>query len=321
VKEFNAARHADKYLKAEWKPLAAHPDYTPFSRVMAGTYAALEKSPYANELVAQFAERAIDAEKLGQRGVTDLLSVSFSANDYIGHDYGPDSPEVRDISLRTDRLIGKLLDFIEARVGRDNYVVAFTADHGVAPHPERMKERRGPAGRLTTKSILAAVRTALEKQYGAGNWVLGNKGPDPYLNRELIRTKGLDENSVHRAAADAIRALPHVARVYTREQLLKGEAATDMVGRRVLNGFYAPRAPDVVTILDPYHIESGSGTTHGSPYNYDAHVPVVFMGSGIKPGVYHARVASNDIAPTLAALLWLEPPGGSVGRVLAEALE
>ncbi len=321
VKEFNAARPADKYLRAEWKPLVASPDWPSFAKIMPGTYPALEKSPFGNELVEQFAERAIDAEKLGQRDTTDLLSVSFSANDYIGHEYGPFSPEVRDITIRTDRLIGKLLEFVNSRVGLDNVIVVFTADHGVAPVPERMREQRGPAGRLTAKTILNTVEAALDKRFGAGDWVIGSKGPDPYLNRELIAARGLAQAEVERAAADAVRALPHVARVYTREQLLKGYAASDQVGRRVLNGFYAPRAPDIVTILDPYFIDSASGTTHGSPYGYDAHVPLVLMGPGIKPGVYHVRAASNDIAPTLAALLWIEPPGGSVGRVLAEALQ
>ena len=132
------------------------------------------------------------AEKLGQGPSTDLLSLSLSSNDYIGHDAGPDSPRVRDISIRTDRLLGKLFQFLDARIGMRNILVVMTADHGVAPLPEVMQERKMPGGRISEKAVHAKVEERLTHLYGAGKWVLGKSGPAPYLDYELIAGKKLD---------------------------------------------------------------------------------------------------------------------------------
>jgi phosphopentomutase len=134
----------------------------------------------------------------------------------------------------------------------------------------------------------------------------------------LIREKKLDRAEVNATAAAAASALPHVFRVYTREQLMNGYAMEDQVGRRVANGFYQRRGADVYVLLAPYWIYSARGTTHGTAFSYDAHVPVIFMGPGIKTGRFDEKVTVNDIAPTLATLLGIETPSGSVGRVLAE---
>jgi predicted AlkP superfamily pyrophosphatase or phosphodiesterase len=320
VQEFNAKRPADKYLTAEWTPLVPHPDWPAFSRKMSGAYSSLEESPFGNELVEQFAERAIEAEKLGQDDVTDLLSVSFSSNDYVGHDLGPHAPEVRDMSIRVDRTVGKLLDYLDKRVGLDNMIVVFTADHGVSPLPETMKQHRAPGGRLVSKEIHAVIETALSTRFGEGKWIVGSAGADPYFNHDLIASKKLDGAEVHRVAADAVRGMPHVFRVFTREQLANGWHQDDRISRRVSAGFYAPRAADLAIVETPFWIQAAKGATHGSPWLYDSHIPLVFMGPGVKPGIYHTAAAENDIAPTLAALLWIETPAGSVGRVLAEAL-
>jgi predicted AlkP superfamily pyrophosphatase or phosphodiesterase len=326
ARDFNASRRADRYLKAEWKPLAPRPDFPGFEKRMADTadpryYDALEASPFGNELLEEFAERAIDAEKLGQDDITDLLTVSFSSNDYVGHEVGPDSPEVRDISIRTDRVIGKLLEFVDARVGLANVLVVFTGDHGVPQIPELLAERRMPAGRLSGKVILAAAEKALIERFGEGKWIAGSTGPAPYFDRALIRSRKLTEAEVQRVAADAVAQLPHMYRVYTREQLLYGQVLPDIVTRRVVNGFYPSRASDLTVLEEPYWIQAAHGTTHGSVFEYDAHVPLIFMGAGIRAGKYHARVMPNDIAPTLATLLEVETPSGSVGRVLTEMLD
>ncbi len=320
VKQFNDSRPADRYLAAEWK--------SPGGRILkklppsAGRdfYRALEASPFGNELVEQFAERAIEVEQLGQDLDTDLLTVSFSSNDYVGHDGGPDAPEVRDISIRTDRLLGKFFEFIDSKVGLGNVLIVFTGDHGVAPLPETMQARRMPAGRLSEKNLHQAIEAALSRKYGEGKWISGKSGPTPYFNRELIRQKGLSEAEVQQAAAEAAAAMPHITRVYTRRQLENGQVPDDAIGRRVLNGFYPPRAGDLFIVTDPYWFFATKGTTHGSPYSYDSHVPVIFLGRGIKPGLYHSTIAPNDIAPTLATLLGVETPSGSVGRVLEEML-
>ncbi len=280
----------------------------------------LEASPWGNELTEEFAEKALVEEKLGKHGATDVLTVSFSSNDYVGHAYGPDSPEVRDISIRTDRLLGKLLDFVDRQLGPGNTVVVLTADHGVSPVPEVNQSRKLPGGRLSEPDLLATMTKVLTAKYGEGKWVVGMSGPSPYLNRELIAEKKLDQAEVEQTAATALAAMPHILRVYTRTQLMNGQMANDYSGRDVQFGFNAQRSGDIFIVPEPYYLFEKSGTSHGMPYNYDSHVPVIFMGPGFKPGEYPERVGVVDIAPTLASILGVEYPSASIGRVLNEAL-
>lgn len=311
VTAYNASRPADAFRGAHWLNHTLPSD--------TSVYAAMEGSPFGNDLVETFAERAIQAEKLGQRNVTDLLAVSFSANDYVGHASGPDSPEVKEISIQTDRVFGKFFAFLDAAVGAGNVLVIMTADHGVAPVPEVNIARRMPGGRMPSGVVRKAVETALTDKYGAGQWMLNPSDTAFYFNRDLIQQKKLDAAEVERTAADAARAVAHVFRVYTREMLLDG--AVDLeVGRRVMNGFYAPRCPDMYVLLEPYWLYGSKGTTHSTTFSYDAHVPVIFLGPGIKQGPFDQTISVNDIAPTLATYLSIETPSGSVGRCLAEIL-
>ena len=322
VRAFNAKRAFDAYAGRAWTLLAS--PAAVLSRLPTEPGSALHEavlaSPFGNDLLLDFAGAALSHEQLGQRGVVDLLSVSFSSNDLVGHAHGPESPEVHDITVRTDRVIGELLARVDTLVGLRHVIVALTADHGVAPMPERLAERSLPGGRITRKEMFAPMEQALTSRYGAGQWVLGTAGSSPYLNYALIAQRQLDPADVRRAAADAVMAVPHVARVYTRDQLLRGEVANDRVGQRVLRGFNAQRSGDLEVILEPFWIGGASGATHGSPYNYDTHIPFVLMGTGIEPGAYAGHVALNDLAPTLATLLGVETPSGSSGRVLSEAL-
>ncbi len=311
VKDFNAGNPAGQYRGAAWLNRKM-PD------VPEKLYPAIPSSPFGNELIESLAERAMQSEQLGKRGETDLLALSFSSNDFIGHAFGPDSPEVREISLRTDRLFDKLFRFLDAQVGMQNVLVVLTADHGVAPLPEIAAGRKMPGGRMPAGSIRDTVEAALTAKYGPGKWILSPSEHSLYLNLDVIREKKLDRADVDRTAAQAALTIPHVFRVYTREQLMNGEALEDQVGRRVMNGFYVRRSADVYILLEPYWMFSARGTTHGTTFSYDAHVPVIFMGSGIKAGRYYEPVAVNDIAPTLAAILDIETPSGSVGRILSD---
>ena len=311
VAAYNASRPADGFRGAHWLDHTLPAD--------TSAYAALEGSPFGNELVEGFAERAIQAEKLGQSNVTDLLAVSFSANDYVGHAAGPDSPEVKEMSIQTDRVIGKLFDFLDTAVGMGNVLVVMTADHGVAPVPEVNAARRMPGGRMPPGVVRKAVEAALTARYGAGEWILSPSDTAFYFNQDLVRQKKLDRAEVERTAAEAARPIAHVFRVYTREMLLHG-AVDREVGRRVMNGFYAPRGPDMYVLLEPYWLYGTKGTTHSTTFSYDAHVPVIFMGPGIKAGRFDEDISVNDVAPTLATYLDIETPSGSVGRCLAEIL-
>ncbi len=270
--------------------------------------------------ILALAGEAITAERLGQRGVTDLLSVSLSDNDTVGHAYGPESPQVHDVSLRTDRQLAEFFAMLDAKVGLAHTLIVLTADHGVAPVPEVQQERHLPGGRIVTKTLYPPITAALEARFGPGAWLLATAGSSPYLNHALIAEKQLDPAQVRHVAAEAARQTPHVARVYTRDQLLRGEVASDLIGRRVLRGFNAQRSGDLEILFEPFWMRADKGTTHGTPYNYDAHVPLVFMGPGVTAGRYPQHAALNDLAPTVAVLAGVDAPSGSEGRVLAEML-
>lgn len=314
VKDFNASRPADKYRGAAWLDHKL-PD------IPGKLYTSIATSPFGNDMLLDMAERTMQAEQLGKRDVTDLLAVSFSSNDYVGHHYGPDSPEVREISIRTDAVLDRFFRFLDAQVGMANVLVVLTADHGVSPTPEAAAARRMPGGRMPRGIVQSTVQGALVKRFGEGKWILSPSEHSLYLNLDLIRAKNLDRAEVNRVAAQAALEVPHVFRVYTRERLMDGAALEDQVGRRVMNGFYVRRSADVHILLEPYWMFSASGTTHGTTFSYDAHVPLVFMGAGIRPGRYFNAVGPHDIAPTLAAILEVETPSGSVGRVLEEMFQ
>jgi hypothetical protein len=311
VKAFNDSRPAARYAGATWLNHKMPDDGKEL-------YAALAASPFGNELIAALAERAIEVEELGRHDFTDVLAVSFSSNDYVGHEVGPDAAEVREMAIRTDKVLGELLAAAEKSAGADNVLVVLTADHGVAPLPEVNQARRMPGGRPPTGIFNKNAEEALARKFGSGKWIVGGSEHTLYFNQELIAERKLDSADVNRTAAEALSKLPHVFRVYTRDQLARGAVQPDLISRRVMNGFYARRSGDVEILLEPYWIFTQKEATHGTAFDYDTHVPVIFMGAGIRPGRYYQSIVVNDIAPTLAAILDVETPSGSVGRVLSE---
>jgi arylsulfatase A-like enzyme len=311
VKEFNL-KALERYKGAEWLQHKLPED----NRLAA----ALIPSPFGNDLLESFAERVIQAENLGKNTVPDLLSVSFSSNDYVGHYFGPESPEVRAMCLETDQVLDKLFKFIDSSIGMSNVLVAFTADHGVAPLPEANAERRMPGGRMQPRIVQNTLQSALVKKYGEGKWILSSPEHSLTLNQELVQEKKLDRVEVEETAREVLLAIPHVWKVYTRSQLIRGNVGDDPAGRGVMNGFFPSRGADVYVLLEPYWIFGASGTTHGTTFNYDTHVPVIFMGPAIQAGIYDAQIIPNDIAHTMADLLEIETPSASVGRVLKEII-
>jgi predicted AlkP superfamily pyrophosphatase or phosphodiesterase len=322
VQSFNKLRLPDKYAGSDWQFQSGSPTglYKMPSEAGPKLSGAVYSSPFGNEFLERFAEEAIKQEKLGQRNATDLLTVSFSSNDAVGHSYGPDSPRVHDMCIQTDRILGKLFAYLDQTIGMQHVVVVLTADHGVSPLPEQLQQERLPGGRLPGSALFGPMQEALNARFGQGQWLLQTAGTSPYFNWNLIREKKLDLGEVERVAADAVATAPHVARVYTREQLLRGQVSGDRISQRIARSYNARRSGDLEILLDPYWIRSGSGTTHGTPYSYDSHIPLVFMGPGIKRGRYVRPVALNDLAPSLATLLNVEIPSGSVGQPLTEMM-
>ncbi|HEY6349838.1 MAG TPA: alkaline phosphatase family protein [Candidatus Angelobacter sp.] len=323
VNQVNQDGPIRKYLGVAWSAIDAKAGDKPFCSMAAGGEirfcGSIEATPFGNELLEDFAEKAIEHEGLGTHDGTDVLALSLSSNDYVGHAVGPDAPEVRDISIRTDILLGKLLDFIDAKIGAGNTLVVFTADHGVAPVPEVNQARKMPGGRLDSAAIAQALGNALSARFGQGDWFVAESYGYFFLNYETVKKNNADAAEVRQVAADVARTIPHIARVYTSDALLHGEGAAsgDFVGRAAQLGFYEPRSGDLMVIPEPYYMFAAQGTTHAAPFSYDSHVPLIFYGPGIHSGVYYQPVTVNDVAPTLAAILEVETPSGSVGRILS----
>ena len=308
-------------------------------------YRALDYTPFSNDMLVAFAEEAIANEKLGAGDDTDVLSVSFSANDYVGHRFGPYSQEAMDMTLRVDQQIGKLLDFVDTRVGLANSIVIFTADHGASPVPEQAALQNLAGRRYQKADLLKVAEEGLQARYARKDrpatdylQTFSNKNETEqgllnsnfYLNRAALQRDGIDLDEAERVLGEAVMKVPGVARYFTRQQLENNSiSAADPVARRVLHGFYSGRSGDVIIVYEPYSIQFDppddptdprSSATHGSPYSYDTHVPLIIMGRGFASGRYAQAAAPTDIAPTLAHVLGLEAPSCSAGRVLAEAL-
>lgn len=326
VNRVNAEKRVAKLAGAQWMPVdakdsSAKPFCAMTKTAEVRACGAIEATPWGNEMIEELAEAALTGERLGRHNSPDILAVSFSSNDYVGHAVGPDAPEVRDMSIRTDRLLGKLFDAAEREAGAGNVLIVVTADHGVAPVPEVNQKRNMPGGRLSNGPFVKKINDALTARFGPGDWLIPGAVSSAYLNLALIAKYKADPAEVERVAADAIRNEPHIARVYTRHQLENGEVQQDSISRAVSLSFYGPRSGDLYIVPEPYYMFDASGTTHGLPYNYDNHVPLMMLGPGIKAGTYARPVAVNDIAPTLAVILGVTDPSGSVGTPLAEILQ
>jgi type I phosphodiesterase/nucleotide pyrophosphatase len=342
VREFNASRAISQYFGRRWErllPVAAYqmmgPDDGPGERDVAGlgrTFPhritgidALHSAPFLNDILADFAMRAIDAEGLGRDSVPDLLGISFSANDGVGHAYGPDSHEVMDVTVRLDRTLQRLFGFLDRTIGLANAVVVLTADHGVAPMPEVLTRIRpgSTARRLDPAIIENAVRKALSARYGpvdAPGWVVYNEPPMMYLNRRALAALNVPLEDAERVAQAAVRSVPGVHEVLTGSELTRLRAAGTESGP--VRSFHPSRSGNLYYMLEPYWLPdaTGSGAEHGSGWRYDQDVPLLWFGRGILPGAHQGPADVADIAPTLSTLLGLLSPGGSQGRVLSEIL-
>src|SRR5687767_764777 len=275
---------------------------------------AWESSPFSDEYLAALATAAIDAMKLGRGPATDLLAIGFSALDKVGHDFGPDSHEVQDVLIHVDTRIGALLDQLDREIGKGNYVVGLSSDHGVSPVPERVKALGFDAGRISTAAMGRAIDEVLVRELGGGPYRTRVIYNDVYFNdgvylRLTQNPKAMD------AVLGAIRKIEGVWRVYRKEEL----TAADPFTRPSALSHYEGRSGDVKVLARAYWIYSTSTTTHGTGHGYDTRVPVILFGAGIKPGEYLAPSSPIDIAPTIALLSGITLPD-AMGRVLTEAL-
>jgi predicted AlkP superfamily pyrophosphatase or phosphodiesterase len=347
VDALNGEKNIDKLAGKTWIPLLPADDYAvtrtapseqpgpngqPFLHPMepqpgSKLYNGFITSPFGNDITLQAAERAIDAEKLGQRDVPDILVINLSSNDYVGHRFGPNSPEVMDMTVNTDRQLSRFINKLQHTIpgGMDNVALVVTGDHGVLPIPEEANDvyKTGAIRGVATAAV-TAVKKALNAKYGEGAWVMGSGlyEQNLYLNRGLAAEKGLSMSDVERTAADAADAVPGVFAAYTRTQILANGLPTYAWRDRVLNGLNAKLGGDILVLEAPGdYAFDGTGTGHQAVWDYDAHVPILLHARGIKPGTYLKRVFTSGIAPTLCKLLGIESPTGNVGEPLVDNLE
>jgi predicted AlkP superfamily pyrophosphatase or phosphodiesterase len=283
----------------------------------------LRNVPFVSKMQLDFARAAIQEERLGQGPATDLLAISLSVNDSVGHEFGPYSPEVADTVLRTDRDLARFFEDLDRTVGLSNVWIALSADHGVAPNPHFIKEHHLGMGNFRLASLSQAVEGSLSQALGQGRWIQSLQPPFIYLNQATIREHNVTPERAAAEAAKAAMSVDGVKAAFTRNQLLTGSMDGSPLARKAANSFEAQRGGDVFVILDPYAVPvSGEmETTHGSPWAYDAQVPLLLWGSAFKPGMYAVPCQPIDLAATLAAALGLNQPSGVEGRPLTPALK
>lgn len=287
-------------------------------------FAAFDNSPFSAEFLSAFVQRAIREEKLGRSPATDLLCVGFSQVDSLGHNYGPDSHEIMDSMIRLDRVLAGLFDYLDREVGLAQCVIVLTADHGVSPMPDRMLALRSdaPAGRIKLADLDVAGRKALDATFGplvAPEYWFTRDNAGFHLRPSALAAKQLKAEQVAQVLKASVAKFPFVAAVYTRDEILAASSAGDSLLAMSRRAYYPPRDREVVFVLKPYYYPgrtNNTGTTHGSPYAYDTHVPQLWFGVGVPRGTHIEKVEVNDIAPTLAALLGLSAPPDSQGRRL-----
>ncbi len=344
VKRFNREQHPNRYFDKVWERLLPEAAYarsepddsayegTPAGRVFphvlkgedkepgARFYGDFQASPFANDHLANLAKAAIENEGLGTDETADLLTISFSSNDLVGHEFGPYSQEVQDITLRTDRTLADLFTYIDQRIGLEHVVFALTADHGVAPVPEQVTAK-GYGGRLDGAAINNAIEKALDERFGEEKWVLNSGNGNIYFDLAAVERRKVAIEEVEKVGAATALSIKGIAACYTRSQIIFGSLPETRLAKSVALGFHPQRNGNLVIITDPFYLASRApGTSHGTPYSYDTHVPLLLLGPGVRAGRYYQPSSPADIAPTLAAILRVDLPSNRLGRILGEAL-
>jgi hypothetical protein len=283
----------------------------------------LDDTPFMNQILLALASAAVRNERLGQGPDTDLLAISMSVNDNIGHRFGPYSLEAADATLRTDRYLAAFFSDLDKLVGLNNVWIALSADHGVAPNPEFIEKHRFGLGHARPDAIRNTVENSMVEAFGPGPWVEQTSDFYIYLNRDTLKKRNVQQSKTEQVAAQSAASLPDVAAAFTRTQFLTGSLPNSPLARKAANSFNPRRSGDVFLVLMPYAVPvSGDReTTHGTPWNYDAQVPLIFWGNAFKSGIFATACQPIDLVATLAAALGLTQPSGAQGTPLAQALK
>jgi hypothetical protein len=322
AQDFNESKRSEKYLNQEWKDSDGNVLRTtkPADGKAGSFYELVGSTPYANDYEFEFARELITYEKLGNGPATDLLIVSLSANDILGHKVGPDSAEMQAMALSMDRQLAGFFEFLGHQVGLANVWIALSADHGVAPLPQVAAKLHLPAAGLAADKMRAQVNSALSAHFAhPAEYVKDFDFPVAWVNSDAFAAIKMKEEDSERAVGDALNQIGLRA-YYTRSQLERGDAPNTETGLKYLHSYSPLGGWYVLGVPVPYTVGTTSGTDHASPYTYDTHVPLVFYGLPFQSGMYRTHVEPVDLAATLASLLGINAPTHSVGRVLTEIL-
>jgi len=341
LKAYNDRKRVDTFLSQPWTtklPVAQYTESTGDSTAYEGLFAGesqpvfphdlpairpkdadlIRKTPFGNTFTKEAALEAIQGENLGKGSGTDFIAISFSSTDYVGHMYGTEAIELEDTYLRLDDDLAELLEFLDTWTGKENTLIFLTADHGAAENTLFSSEHDIPGGNIKFQPVSDSLNNYLGSLYGPGIYILNSYSTGIYLDHKLIADKKIELHAVQNSCASFLSKIPQVAAALTSEELKKG-LQYDGLGAFIANGFFESRSPDVSTVLQPGWMEwfRPTGTTHGSPYKYDTHVPVVFYGWKIAPGSTTDAVDICDIAPTVSTLLNIPLPSGTHGKPIS----
>ena len=341
VEAFNDKRLPEQYLSQKWNTLYPKNTYTESTTdeneyengIREGVkatlplnlpelykkygYGIIRNTPFGNSLTLDMAKAAIDGEQLGADDETDLLTVSCSSTDYIGHQVGTHAIETEDTYLRLDKAIADFLAYLDSKVGKGNYLVFLSADHGAMNNAAFLQDRRIPAGSWDASATAKKLNHVQAKEYPeAGDIVKTVMNYQVFFNRDVIKSKQLDFDNIKQTVVNVLKEDPSV--LYACDMAKAStESIPEEVKFRIINGYNRERSGDVVIILKPnFYAHGMKGTDHGAWNSYDTHIPLVFMGWGIKHGATTKQTFMTDIAPTIAAMLHVQAPNGCVGKAI-----
>jgi len=345
VKDVNDQKLAETYLKNDWNPaypidtyVQSTPDASKYegkfkgadtttlpvktSAMYKGNLSLIRATPAGNTFTLDMAIAAINGEQLGQHDVTDFLAVSFSSTDYVGHQFGPNSVEIEDTYLKLDRNLASFFTYLDARIGKGNYTVFLTADHGAAHNPVFLQDHKIPAGVWNDAAVLKNLNKFLLDKYKLDNLVLRLTNYQVNFNYASINYAHIDKEALVKDCCDFLRDQEGVAYAIDMRKVQEASIPEEL-RMRIINGYNPEHSGSIQIILNPgwYASQSLTGTTHGTWNPYDTHIPLVFMGWGIPHGHLNRETHMTDIAPTVAALLHIQAPNGCIGKPIPEALK
>ncbi len=345
VKSLNEKKLVDKYFENGWNTLyplntyvQSAPDeepyeYRPFGADAKGfpynlkqfvgkSYGLLPVTPYGNSLTFDMAKAAINEEQLGSDSITDMLTISLSTPDYIGHSFGPNSVEAEDGFLRLDKDLGDFLNFLDKQIGKGKYLLFLSADHGSANVPAFLKGHKIPAGSVDDAKVSNTLTNVLKEKFGVDKLVIGIINYQLFLDRDAMSKAHLNKDSVYEQCISFLMGQQGIARAFALSTLNTTTLNSD-IKNAVANSYYPSRSGDIQIILKPQWIDGflTKGTTHGVWNPYDSHIPLLWFGWNIRSGKTNKQVYMTDIAPTITSMLHVQMPSGCIGHVIEEAIK